>query len=66
MPAERGQISNDTVAEGSYITDQQVKSRSAVAVIGPTTATNLFGDHVRRRRRRRSASTGSPSPWWGC
>jgi putative ABC transport system permease protein len=36
-------ISNESVTEGSYITDQQVTSRSSVAVIGETTATNLFG-----------------------
>ena len=41
---QNAQISNDTVSEGSYITEQQVKSRSLTAVIGPTTATNLFGE----------------------
>jgi putative ABC transport system permease protein len=35
-------ISNDSVSEGSYITDAQMSSRAAVAVIGQTTATNLF------------------------
>ena len=39
---ENAQISNDSVSEGTYITSQQVQSRSAVAVIGQTTATNLF------------------------
>ncbi len=37
------QISNESIAEGGYITDQQVKSWSMVAVLGQTTATNLFG-----------------------
>ncbi len=40
---ENAAISNDTVSEGTYITAQQVESRSAVAVIGQTTATNLYG-----------------------
>ncbi len=40
--AQNAQINNDSVTEGAYITDQQVKSTSSVAVIGPTTATNLF------------------------
>jgi hypothetical protein len=43
VTSRNAQISNDTVSEGSYITDQQVKSWSTVAVIGQTTATNLFG-----------------------
>jgi putative ABC transport system permease protein len=42
MP-QNAQISNDTVSEGSYIDQQQVQKRSTVAVIGQTTATNLFG-----------------------
>ncbi len=41
---EYAQISNYTVAQGSYITQQQYKSRAAVAVLGPTTVTNLFGN----------------------
>jgi putative ABC transport system permease protein len=40
---QNAQISNDSLSEGSYITDHQVQSRSLVAVIGQTTATNLFG-----------------------
>jgi putative ABC transport system permease protein len=40
--AQNAQISNESVSEGAYITQQQVKSYSAVAVIGQTTATNLF------------------------
>jgi len=40
---ENALISNESTSEGSYITQQQVKNRSSVAVIGPTTATNLFG-----------------------
>jgi putative ABC transport system permease protein len=40
--AQNATISNDTVSEGSYITAQQVTSRASVAVIGQTTATNLF------------------------
>ena len=35
-----------TVAEGDFITDTQVSGRSAVAVLGPTTAQNLFGTTV--------------------
>ncbi|MCL4562589.1 MAG: ABC transporter permease [Chloroflexi bacterium] len=42
MP-QNAQISNDTVSEGTYITEQQEQSRMSVAVIGQTTATNLFG-----------------------
>ncbi len=39
---QNAEISNDSVTEGTYITDQQLKNSSAVAVIGPTTASNLF------------------------
>jgi putative ABC transport system permease protein len=35
-------ISNDTLSEGTYITQDQMEKRSKVAVIGQTTATNLF------------------------
>ena len=38
-----GQVSNDTVTEGDFISEQNVNARSAVAVIGPDTAQNLFG-----------------------
>ncbi len=40
---QNAQISNDTIGEGTYITQQQVDNRLMVAVIGPTTATTLFG-----------------------
>jgi putative ABC transport system permease protein len=40
---ENASITNESVTEGTYIDQQQVKSRSTVAVIGLTTATNLFG-----------------------
>ncbi len=36
-------VSNDTVAEGDFISDSNINARSAVALIGPDTATNLFG-----------------------
>jgi putative ABC transport system permease protein len=36
-------VHNVTIADGSFISDQDVSSRSKVAVIGPTTATDLFG-----------------------
>ena len=36
-------VHNVTVGDGSFITDQDVSSRNKVAVIGPTTATDLFG-----------------------
>jgi putative ABC transport system permease protein len=35
-------IGNDTMSEGTYITQDQYDRRSAVAVIGPTTAQTLF------------------------
>lgn len=35
---------NVEVDNGSFFTDQQVRSQDKVAVIGPTTATDLFGD----------------------
>lgn len=35
-----------SINSGSFITDQQVTSLSKVAVIGPTTATDLFGEGV--------------------
>jgi putative ABC transport system permease protein len=40
--SQNAEISNDSVTEGTYITDSQVKSLASVAVVGPTTATNLF------------------------
>lgn len=39
-------VRNIEVAEGSFITDQHVRSLAKVAVIGPTTATDLFGEGV--------------------
>lgn len=40
-----GPMRNDTVVEGEYISEEQNIGRSSVAVIGPTTADNLFGQH---------------------
>ncbi|MBU6321601.1 MAG: ABC transporter permease [Patescibacteria group bacterium] len=37
-------IRNVEIDQGSFITDTQVASRAKVAVLGPTTATDLFGD----------------------
>ena len=37
------QVRNITIDEGEFITDQNVKSLSKVAVIGPTTRDDLFG-----------------------
>ena len=37
-------VHNITVADGSFITEQQVNNMAHVAVIGPTTQTNLFPD----------------------
>ncbi len=37
-------VRNVTVADGSFFTDQQVTSSAKVAVIGPTTAADLFTD----------------------
>ncbi|MFA6295412.1 MAG: ABC transporter permease [Candidatus Paceibacterota bacterium] len=36
-------VHNITVANGSFISDQEVSNRSKVAVIGPTTSEDLFG-----------------------
>jgi putative ABC transport system permease protein len=38
-----GQVANETVAEGEFITDDYQLGRSAVAVLGPDTAEKLFG-----------------------
>src|SRR5262245_47180556 len=38
------QVRNWTVAEGDFISEDQVTSRGLVAVLGATTAQNLFGD----------------------
>ncbi len=40
---ENAIISKEEVSEGTFITQQQVDKMSMVAVIGQTTATNLFG-----------------------
>ncbi len=40
------QVRNVTIASGTFISDQQVKSLSKVAVLGPTTVSDLFGDGV--------------------
>lgn len=37
-------VHNIQIAEGSFITDNQISSGAKVAVIGPTTQTDLFGD----------------------
>jgi putative ABC transport system permease protein len=39
-------VHNVNVDDGSFITDQDLQSRSKIAVIGPTTATDLFGADV--------------------
>jgi putative ABC transport system permease protein len=39
-------LRNLTMAEGEFITSEQSLGRAAVAVLGPTTADNLFGTHV--------------------
>ncbi|MEG6586392.1 ABC transporter permease [Dendrosporobacter sp. 1207_IL3150] len=41
---EYQEVRNTTVQSGSFITNQDVETRNRVAVIGPTVATNLFGD----------------------
>lgn len=39
-------VRNVEISEGDFITDQNVKSLSRVAVLGPTARTDLFGDDV--------------------
>ena len=39
-------VRNVQVADGGFISDQNVKTKAKVAVIGPTTATDLFGEGV--------------------
>jgi len=39
-------IRNIEIAEGNFLSDQDVKSRAKVAVLGPTVATDLFGEGV--------------------
>lgn len=38
------EIRNVQIAEGNFISDQHINSKSKVAVLGPTVATDLFGD----------------------
>jgi putative ABC transport system permease protein len=37
-------VRNITIGDGSFVTDQQVRSLSKVAVLGPTTRDDLFGE----------------------
>jgi putative ABC transport system permease protein len=37
-------IRNVSIADGSFVSDQHLRSRSKVAVIGPTVQTDLFGE----------------------
>ncbi|MDD5165388.1 MAG: ABC transporter permease [Candidatus Pacebacteria bacterium] len=39
-------VHNTSVGDGVFISDQDVQNRTKVAVIGPTTASDLFGDGV--------------------
>ncbi len=39
-------LRNLTMAEGQFLTSDEILGRAAVAVLGPTTADNLFGTHV--------------------
>lgn len=39
------EIRNVQIAEGSFISDQQEKTKAKVAVVGPTTAEDLFGEN---------------------
>ncbi len=41
---EYAQVRNISVANGSFITDAQMRSMGRVAVLGPTVATDLFGE----------------------
>ena len=40
---EYAQVTNEEITEGTFILQEQLLGRSAVAVIGPDTAQNLFG-----------------------
>ena len=40
------QVRNEQMAEGSFISDQDIASLSKVAVLGPTTESDLFGTGV--------------------
>lgn len=39
-------VRNVEIADGSFVTDQNLKSLSKVAVLGPTTVTDLFGENT--------------------
>ncbi len=41
--ASYAQVRNESIAEGSFISDRDVQAASRVAVLGPTTAGDLFG-----------------------
>lgn len=42
--AEYAEVRNIQIANGSFISDQQEKTKAKVAVLGPTTAEDLFGE----------------------
>ncbi len=44
--ASYGQVRNVEIALGSFISDQHVRSLSKVAVLGPTTRDDLFGENA--------------------
>ncbi len=44
--ASYASIHNLTIAEGSFISDSQVRSKAKVAVLGPTVRDNLFGTNA--------------------
>ncbi len=46
VTASYSQVRNVTIALGSFISDQHVRSLSKVAVIGPTTRDDLFGENT--------------------
>jgi putative ABC transport system permease protein len=39
-------VRNVQIAEGGFISDQNIATKAKVAVLGPTTATDLFGDEA--------------------
>lgn len=43
---EYPEVRNVTMAEGSFITEQQIRNRSKAAVLGPTVRDDLFGEGV--------------------
>ncbi len=44
--ADYAEVSNESVTEGEFLNQSEVQARAAVAVIGPDTATNLFGENI--------------------